>query len=316
MGSSLPPSPAHSRRHLALVGPTASGKTDLALALARRRPEAVELVSVDSMSVYRGMDAGTAKPSPAERAGVAYHLIDLADPSEEFSVGRFQTAARASIAAIEQRGKVALLVGGTGLYLQAVVDDLELPGRWPEVAAGLDSEAVVSLHCRLADLDPVAAARMSPTNRRRVVRALEVTIGSGRPFSSFGPGLGAYPPSRFDLVGLSVPASGLDERIDARLAAQMDAGFLDEVRHLASRPAGMSRTARQAVGYRELLAHLEAGLPLDEAMDATRRRARRLARRQRAWFGRDPRITWLAEGGSAAALHELEARLDAVLASR
>jgi len=348
MGLSHPPATAHSGRacpakanppgHLALVGPTASGKTALALALARRRPETVELVSVDSMAVYLGMDVGTAKPTLAERAGVAYHLVDLADPSEDFSVSRFRAAATEAIKGIEGRDKVALLVGGTGLYLQAVVDDLQLPGRWPEVAAALNAEiagwqtaaaaggtgapadagvgAVAALHARLADLDPAAAARMEPTNRRRVVRALEVTLGSGRPFSSFGPGLGAYPPSRFALVGLSVPGPVLAQRIDSRLDAQLAAGFVDEVRRMAARPAGLSRTARQAVGYRELLAHVETGLPLAQAVDETRQRARRLARRQRAWFGRDPRITWLADDDPAAALDELETHLDTVLAGR
>jgi len=363
MGLSHPPATAHSGRacpakanppgHLALVGPTASGKTALALALARRRPETVELVSVDSMAVYLGMDVGTAKPTLAERAGVAYHLVDLADPSEDFSVSRFRAAATEAIKGIEGRDKVALLVGGTGLYLQAVVDDLQLPGRWPEVAAALNAEiagwqtaaaaggtgapadaaaadaaaadagaadagvgAIAALHARLADLDPAAAARMEPTNRRRVVRALEVTLGSGRPFSSFGPGLGAYPPSRFALVGLSVPGPVLAQRIDSRLDAQLAAGFVDEVRRMAARPAGLSRTARQAVGYRELLAHVETGLSLAQAVDETRQRARRLARRQRAWFGRDPRITWLADDDPAVALDELETHLDTVLAGR
>lgn len=303
-------------RHLTLVGPTASGKTALALALARRRPEAVELVSVDSMAVYLGMDVGTAKPTLAERAGVTYHLIDLAEPSEDFSVSRFRAAAIEAIVGIEAQGKVALLVGGTGLYLQVVVDDLQVPGRWPEVAAELAATGVLSLHRRLTELDPVAAARMEPTNRRRVVRALEVTLGSGRPFSSFGPGLAAYPPSRFDLLGLSLPAPALAERIDARLEAQMGAGFLAEVSRLATRPAGLSRTARQAVGYRELLAHLETGLALEEAVGQARRRSHRLARRQRAWFGRDPRITWLAADDPVGALNELEDRLDLLLAGR
>ena len=290
-------------RHLALVGTTASGKSALAFEVARRRPD-VELMSVDSMCVYRGMDVGTAKPSAAQRAEVPHHLLDLADPSEDYSVSRFQAAARETIEGIEARGHRAVLVGGTGLYLQAVVDDLELPGRWPEVAAELEAEAdgpggVASLHARLADLDPVAAARMLPSNRRRVVRALEVTLGSGRRFSSFGPGLAAYPSSpattasRFALVGLRLPVATVARRIEERFLGQLRHGFVEEVRGLSSRPAGLSRTARQALGYRELLAHVERGVPLEEATAEGIRRTRSFARRQRAWFGRDPRITWL-----------------------
>ncbi len=281
--------------HLALVGTTASGKSAVAFEAARRRPD-LELVSVDSMSVYRGMDVGTAKPTPAQRAEVPHHLLDLADPSEDYSVSRFQAEARAALQGIEARGHRALLVGGTGLYLQAVVDDLELPGQWPELAAELEAEAdrpggVGSLHARLADLDPVAAERMRPSNRRRVVRALEVTVGSGRRFSSFGPGLSAYPASRFRLVGLRLPADVVARRIEGRFWDQLGSGFLDEVRLLAA--AELSRTARQALGYRELLAHVEDGVPLEEATAESIRRTRSFARRQRAWFGRDPRITWI-----------------------
>jgi tRNA dimethylallyltransferase len=289
--------PEPSGRHLALVGTTASGKSAVALEIARRRPD-IELVSVDSMCVYRGMDVGTAKPTPTQRAEVPHHLLDLADPSEDYSVSRFQAAARAALEGIEARGHRALLVGGTGLYLQAVVDDLELPGQWPEVAAELEVEAdrpggVCTLHARLADLDPEAAGRMRPSNRRRVVRALEVTLGSGRRFSSFGPGLAAYPTSRFLLVGLRLPAAVVASRIEERFLAQLGAGFLEEVRVLAAGPAGLSRTARQALGYRELLAHVEQGVPLDDATADGIRRTRSFARRQRAWFRRDPRITWI-----------------------
>jgi tRNA dimethylallyltransferase len=289
--------PEPTSRHLALVGTTASGKSAVAFEIARRRPD-VELVSVDSMCVYRGMDIGTAKPTPAERAEVPHHLLDLADPSEDYSVSRFQADARAVLDGIEARGHRALLVGGTGLYLQAVVDELELPGRWPEVAAGLEAEAdrpggVGTLHARLNDLDPVAAGRMRPSNRRRVVRALEVTLGSGRRFSSFGPGLATYAASRFQLVGLRLSPGEVARRIEERFLAQLGAGFLDEVRGLASSGPGLSRTARQALGYRELLAHVEQGVPLDEATADGIRRTRSFARRQRAWFRRDPRITWI-----------------------
>ncbi len=298
---------------MALVGPTASGKSALALALAHRHGH-VELVSVDSMCVYREMDIGTAKPTAAERAEVPYHLVDLVDPSEEFSLGRFQAEAGVAVAGIEARGNRALLVGGTGLYLRAVVDGLAVPGRFPDVVAVLEREADAPggpqrLHDRLAVLDPVAATRMEPTNRRRIVRALEVTIGAGRPFSSYGPGLDAYPPTPFALVGIRFDPAVHDLRIDRRFEALLDAGFEAEVRALARRPGGLSRTARQALGYRELLAHVEQGVPLAEAVDEAKRRTRAFARRQWAWFRRDPRITWLDPEGDL--LGQLLARWDA-----
>lgn len=286
---------------LALVGPTASGKSALALALARRRPEA-ELVSVDSMGVYRGMDIGTAKASAAERREVPHHLLDLVDPHEEFSVRSFQLAARRVLRDVARRGGRALLVGGTGLYMRAVVDDLDLPGRWPEISAVLDAEAeqpegLPRLYARLCAIDPAAARRIEPGNRRRVVRALEVTVGSGRAFSSYGPGLDVYPPTAVTLVGVRFDPAVHDALVEARVRAQMEQGFVDEVRRLLARPAGLGRTARQALGYRELAAHLEGDLPLDEAVTAAIRRTRAFARRQWAWFRRDPRIRWLDPDG-------------------
>lgn len=289
-------------RHLVLLGATATGKSALALAAARRHPD-VELVNLDSMQVYRGMDIGTAKPTPAERAEVPYHLLDLVDPAEDFSLARFQAAARSTLASIEARGHRAVLVGGTGLYVRAVVDDLQLPGRFPEARAALDAEPdTASLHRRLAELDPVAAGRMEPTNRRRVVRALEVTLGSGRPFSSFGPGLDAYPASPLAQVGLRLPLDVLDARIARRFRAMLDAGLLDEVRALLRRPGGLSRTAGQALGYRELAAHLQGRCSVEEAGEEALRRTRRFARRQLRWFRRDPRIEWLDAGENSLAL--------------
>lgn len=304
---------------MALVGPTASGKSGIARRVARgsrdaptsasRRTKAipVELVSVDSMAVYRGMDIGTAKPSPAERAELPVHLVDLVDPSEEFTVHAFQAEGRRVLEAIGGRRHAALLVGGTGLYLRSLVDDLHFPGRFPAVAAELEdvvdaagpagsqgeASALARLHARLATLDPTAAARIAPTNRRRLLRALEVTLGSGRPFSSFGPGLERYPPTGVALVGVDRSPDELDCRIADRFAYLMDGGLLDEVKTLASAPGGLSRTARQALGYRELLGHVEKGVPLEEAVEEAIRRTRVFARRQRAWFRRDPRIVWL-----------------------
>ena len=255
---------------VALVGVTASGKSETALQLARRRGDC-EIVSVDSMCVYRGMDIGTSKPGPEARAAVPHHLLDLVDPDEDFTLTQFQQAAREALEGIARRGHHALLVGGTGLYLRAVVDDFAIPGRYPEVAAALEAEldegraGPADLHARFRALDPVAAARMEPTNRRRVVRALEVTVGSGRPFSTYGPGLEAYPASGTAQVGLSVAPEEVDARIEARFGRMVADGLVDEVRALAARPAGMSRTARQALGYREVLAHVEGGAPWPSA---------------------------------------------------
>jgi tRNA dimethylallyltransferase len=259
----------------------------------------VEVVAVDSMQVYRGMDIGTAKPSATERAEVRHHLLDVADPSEDFSLGRYLVAARAAVADIERRGRRALLVGGTGLYVRALVDDLEVPGVFPAARAEVEADTdTARLHARLAALDPVAAARMEPTNRRRVVRALEVTLGSGRPFSTFGPGLEAHPPSRFAQAGLRLPPDVLDRRIGARVEAMRAAGLVAEVRALAARPEGLSRTARQALGYREVLDHLAGACSEDQAFDEVVRHTRRFARRQVRWFRRDPRITWVDTSGN------------------
>jgi tRNA dimethylallyltransferase len=245
------------------------------------------------MQVYRGMDIGTATPTPAERSAVRHHLLDLADPGGAFSVADWRAAADEALAGIASRGGRALLVGGTGLYLRALVDDLELPGRFPSVRAELDAEPdTAALHARLAATDPVAAGRMEPGNRRRVVRALEVTLGSGRPFSSFGPGLDAYPTVDVPQVGLRPPLDVLDRRIADRVRAMAEQGLVEEVRRLVERPGGLGPTAGQALGYREVAAALEAGTSVEEALELTVQRTRAFARRQLRWFRRDPRITW------------------------
>jgi tRNA dimethylallyltransferase len=284
-------------RHLALIGCTASGKSSVALEAARRLNQAgdgppVELVSVDSMQVYRGMDVGTAKPGPSERAEIPHHLIDVADPWDDFSVARYVAAASGALAAIEGRGHRALLVGGTGLYFQALVDRLTPPGRYPDVRVELERADSPALYRRLSELDPVAAGRIQPSNRRRVIRAVEVCVGSGRPFSSFGPGVNAFPPTDVRVAGLWLPRATVARRIGERLGAMVAAGLVDEVRGLLAAPAGMSRTARQALGYREVVAHLEEGLPLADAVGRAASRTRAFARRQRVWWRRDPRIAW------------------------
>ena len=257
----------------------------------------VEIVSVDSMQVYRGMDIGTAKPTVTERSEVRHHLVDVLEPQDDYDVSQFQRDARAAIADIRGRGHTPLLVGGTALYMQAVLDDLTLPGQFPDVKADLEADDdTEALHTRLAELDPTAAARMEPTNRRRVIRALEVTLGSGRPFSSFGPGLTALQEPRSDvaLAGVWLSREQVASRIHSRVQHMFDDGLVDEVSRLLGDPRGLSRTARQALGYKEVIEHLQAGLSLPETMDEIVRRTRRFARRQRVWFRRDQRITWHA----------------------
>ena len=282
-------------RRVAVVGPTASGKSSVAMAVAERLGD-VELVSVDSMQVYRGMDVGTAKPTVEERRRVPHHLLDLVEPSDEFTVAEFQRAYRAVLGDLVDRDRRAILVGGTGLYHRAVIDDLEIPGEWPDVRERLRTELASAgpeaLHARLATIDPAAAARMEPTNDRRIVRALEVCEGSGRPFSSFGPGLDAYPPTDVVQIGLRWDRAVLTERIARRVQTMVDTGLVDEVAAIRS-TTGFSRTAAQALGYKEILAHLDGELTLDEAVDQVTLRTRQFAIRQLRWFGRDPRVRWV-----------------------
>ncbi len=244
------------------------------------------------MQVYRGMDIGTAKPSPQERAEVRHHLLDLVDPTDDFTVAEFAAAFRATLDEIDGSGHRALLVGGTGLYHRVVIDDFDLPGEWPDVRAELEAEPdTAALHVRLAALDPSAATKMEPTNRRRVVRALEVTLGSGRPFSSFGPGVDSYPPSPVHQIGLRWPRAALTARIAVRVQAMLAAGLVAEVEHL--RATGFSRTAGQALGYREILAMLDGAIGEDEATALIITRTRQFAVRQERWFRRDPRVRWI-----------------------
>ena len=252
-----------------------------------------EIVAIDAMQVYRDMDIGTAKPTAADRAAVVHHCLDLADPSDEMSVTAFRVAYDEALSSIASRaGSQALLVAGTGLYLTAAIDRLELPGVWPDVRATIEAEPDTAvLYARLKDLDATAAERIDPGNRRRIVRALEVSVGSGQPFSSFGPGVGAYPPTDIAQYGIRWPRAELAERIERRVATMMATGLLDEVAHLAAH--GLSPTARQALGYKELLDHLDGLATLEEAVEAIVTRTRRFATRQERWFRRDPRIRWI-----------------------
>jgi len=298
--------------HLALIGATATGKSALALAAAERLGD-VEIVSMDSMQVYRGMDIGTAKATLEERARVPHHLIDVAEPSEDWNVARFQQEARAAIADIEARGKRALLVGGTGLYVQAVTDDLIFPGEDATVRAELEARVatpngLADAYAELERADPLAASRIDAQNARRIVRALEVIAITGAPFSSFGAGIAAYDQARVvpvTMVGLTMAQPALAHRIAGRVQTMREQGLVDEVDRLADR---LSRTAAQAIGYKELLAARAGTITVDDAFDQIVRRTRVFARRQRSWFRRDPRIRWVP-------VDESPAPLDAVLAS-
>lgn len=289
------------RPRLVVLAPTASGKSDVAMAvatdpgLAEHGP--FEIVAVDAMQVYRGMDIGTAKPTLDDRAQVPHHLLDLVDPDHDFAVAEFTAAASTAMAGIDGRGARPLLVGGTGLYLRSLTDPMEIPGTWPEIRAALEarlvSEPVTVLHAELTGLDPDAAAKMEPTNARRVVRALEVCLGSGRRFSSYGPGLDTYPEIPYVQVGLRWERPVLAARIETRVHRMIEAGLVDEVDRLLADTPQLSRTARQALGYKEIIDHLEGRASLDEAVAKVVLRTRQFAVRQERWFRRDPRVRWL-----------------------
>lgn len=251
----------------------------------------VELISVDSMQVYRGMDIGTAKPSTQDQRAVRHYCIDLVEPTAEFTVAEFKRAHATALDEIAARAQRALLVGGTGLYHRVVIDDLDLPGEWPEVRAGLDHHETNTLYQRLRELDPKAIEKIDPANRRRLQRALEVTIGSGRPFSSFGPGVDHYGDTGVTQVGLRWPRPMIAERIEARVHAMIDAGLVAEVATLNE--AGFSRTSAQALGYKETLQHLRGEISHDEAVAMIIIRTRQFAVRQERWFRRDPRVRWI-----------------------
>jgi tRNA dimethylallyltransferase len=291
----------HGGPAVALVGTTASGKSALAHGIARNSKD-VDIVCVDSMTVYRGMDIGTAKPSIDEQAEVNYHLLDIIDPWEEFTVAQFQHEAREVTESIWNLGGAVLYVGGTGLYGRAIIDNLDIPGQFPDVRRSLEErkDELELLFKELEALDPIAASRMEVTNERRVLRALEVTIGSGRPFSSYGNGLMNYGPVRVVQIGIDKPLDEIDTNIDDRFRLWMEQGFLQEVESLLDSPKGLSRTAAQAVGYRELAWHLTDGMDLGFCVQSAITATKRLARRQRSWFRRDPRIEWFQSPQEAA----------------
>lgn len=281
-------------RAVAIVGPTATGKSALAVTLAEELGG--EVVNADAMQLYRGMDIGTAKVTEEERKGVPHHLLDVLDVTETASVAAYQRDARATIERLLDQNRVPILTGGSGLYVRAVLDDLDFPGTDPDIRARLEQElaglGTQHLHDRLAKLDPVAAAAILPSNGRRVVRALEVIELTGRPFSATMPRPG---PARYDTVqlGLDLDTAELDRRVALRVDAMFAQGLVDEVLELEKRGLRVGRTASRALGYQQVLDQLDADHDMDAAAAATAQATRRFVRRQRSWFRRDQRIEWL-----------------------
>jgi tRNA dimethylallyltransferase len=251
-------------------------------------------VAIDAMQVYRRMDIGTAKPTAADRAAVRHYCLDLVEPSERFTATQFQAEASRALDRIQASGRRALLVGGTGLYLTAVVDELVFPGEWPEIRAELETNAdTAGLYRRLAELDPPAAGKIEPNNRRRIVRALEVCLGSGERFSDAGPGTATFPDNGVVQVGIRWPRSELARRIAQRVDAMITDGLVDEVRQLLADDPPMSRTAAQALGYKEMIDHVEGRSSLSAARDEVVLRTVQFAVRQERWYRRDPRVRWI-----------------------
>jgi tRNA dimethylallyltransferase len=279
---------------VAVVGPTAAGKSGLSLDLAERLGG--EIVNTDAMAVYRGMDIGTAKLPPTERRGIPHHLLDLLDVTQPLTVAEFQGWARAAVADIRARGGTPVLVGGSALYTRAVLDRFVFPGTDPEVRRRLEADlaevGAPALHHRLAEVDAAAAAQILPDNGRRIVRALEVVTITGRHFSATLPGH-EYVDAHSIQIGVDIDRPTLDPRIEQRVREMFDAGFVDEVRRLLDRGLAEGRTARTAIGYREVAAYLEGTIGLEAAIEATTTATRRFSRRQDSWFRKDPRVVWV-----------------------
>lgn len=278
---------------VAVVGATATGKSDLALALAERLEG--EIVNADAAQLYRGMDIGTAKLPPERRRGIAHHQIDVLEVTQETTVAAYQRDARVDLAAIRSRSRRPVVVGGSGLYVRALLDRLEIPPTDPAVRAGwereLEAQGVDALYAVLQDRDPVAAGRIEPGNGRRIVRALEVIELTGRPFAASLPAPEHLRPTV--TLALDAPRPVLADRVQARVHRMWAQGLLAEAAALDAAGLREGRTASRALGYAQALAQLDGELTKEQAQDETARLTRRLARRQRAWFGRDPRVTWL-----------------------
>ncbi|RZT14004.1 tRNA dimethylallyltransferase [Mycobacterium sp. BK558] len=297
-------------RPLAIIGPTGTGKSELALAVADLLDQPAEVVNADAMQLYRGMDIGTAKLTVAERRGIPHHQLDVLDVTETATVARYQQAATADVEAIAARGAVPVIVGGSMLYIQSLLDAWSFPATDPAVRARwearLDEVGVAALHRELAGVDPAAAASILPTDGRRIVRALEVVELTGRPFAASAPTIGA-PRWNTAIIGLDWPTEVLDQRLARRTDTMFDAGLVDEVIALQARGLRDGVTAARALGYAQVLADLDAGGDGSAAREPTFLGTRRYVRRQRSWFRRDHRITWL--DGAAAGNAETAVRI-------
>lgn len=281
-----------------ILGPTATGKTALGIALAEALPEGGEIINADALQVYRGLDIGTAKPTPEERARVPHHLVDILDPAERYSAGQFARLAREAIADIRSRGRRPIVVGGSGLYLRALLEGISpVPRGNPEVRARLrrrlDDEGLDALRRELEYTDPATAGRLDPGDTQRILRALEVAEVSGVPLSEWL-ARQPYGENRLDAVrvGLTLPRSLLYDAIEQRVVRMMENGWVDEVARLLDRGLSPSAPAFQAIGYRQLARHLREGTPLDEETVKIVRATRRYAKRQSTWFRKEPGIHW------------------------
>lgn len=282
---------------IVICGATATGKSDIAIEVAQEL--GAEIINADSMQLYRGMDIGTAKLNVEERKGIPHHLLDVLDVSEDSTVAWYQEQARAAITEIHGRGKDAVIVGGTGLYIKAILDDLNFPDTDPEVRAKLEAElaefGAAALFARLEELDPAAALAIDRANTRRVIRALEVIEITGMPFTANLPreDSSRYPDAL--QFGLVMDREHLRERIDQRVDRMWDAGFVDEVDRLISQGIGNGSTAQRALGYAQIIAMRSGTMTEEEAKEDTKRASRQYARRQETWFSRDARIQWVAQ---------------------
>ncbi|KXP12541.1 tRNA (adenosine(37)-N6)-dimethylallyltransferase MiaA [Tsukamurella pseudospumae] len=281
-------------RPVAVVGPTATGKSDLALDLAQRLDG--EIINIDAMQMYRGMDIGTAKLPVAERRGIEHHQLDVLEVTETATVAAYQERARADVEALLVAGRTPVIVGGSMMYVQALLDEWSFPATDPDVRARFESRLAevgpLVLHRELAALDPAAGAKILTTDGRRIVRALEVVTITGEPFAASAPQIG---PARWDttIVALDRDTEQLDARIDLRTRLMFEGGLVDEVRALEARGLRDGVTASRAIGYAQVLAALDGEYDLDHARELTFIGTRRYVRRQRSWFRRDPRVTWL-----------------------
>ncbi len=282
---------------IVICGATATGKSDIAIEIAQEL--GAEIINADSMQLYRGMDIGTAKLTVEERKGIPHHLLDVLDVSEDSTVAWYQEQARAAITEIHGRGKDAVIVGGTGLYIKAILDDLNFPDTDPEVRAKLEAElaefGAAALFTRLEELDPSAALAIDRANTRRVIRALEVIEITGMPFTANLPreDSSRYPDAL--QFGLVMDREHLRERIDQRVDRMWDAGFVDEVDRLISQGIGNGSTAQRALGYAQIISIRSGTMTEEEAKEDTKRASRQYARRQETWFSRDARIQWVAQ---------------------